>query len=618
MKMNYDANEIKQALQSRVRELCESLLPGGRVEGGNWRVGSVDGDKGGSLSIPVGGPRVGSWKDFADPDHGGTLIDLVMQVRGMSFPEAIEWAGKDFLGMAPGDRQVRGQEPQIQFTEVPTRELGDPLDFEGEPSKALTWLLSDRKLDPVSLALYGVRTSHGGSCCVLPHVDDDGSVVMAKYWKMNKEVWTSKNPKHILFGKQTVDLDDALGELVICEGQWDAIAWHMAGFPAVSIPSGIDNWQWVTNDWGWLKNFHTIYLSFDMDEPGERAVKNAIQRIGREKCRIVTLPLKDANDMVKADRINEMVQAVDDATYQDPDELVLGVAFEKQVKELCRIDPNTWGLPFMVDMPLRFRENESTVWTGYTGHGKSSAVEDLCCLHASLGVMSCIASLETRSSITLKNMVKKWTGDGDIGFANEFEEAYRDLARHIIMYDYSEKCPPKTLLKRFEYAHRRWGVTNFVIDNVMMLKIDRQDNEAQAEASNDFKEFVKKFPVHLHIVAHPRKPNVGDTPRAPSVHEVRGASEWCDMAFNIVSVWRNIGKTKQLDMLRQQWEDGDAEAGELLQEVQRETCDGLFTVGKQRSTGDLPERCFFYDKESSRTKPSFIEDVQPYWKRVLS
>jgi hypothetical protein len=41
-----EAHQVKAALEHRAEEVCEHLLPGGRVKNGQYKIGSLSGEKG--------------------------------------------------------------------------------------------------------------------------------------------------------------------------------------------------------------------------------------------------------------------------------------------------------------------------------------------------------------------------------------------------------------------------------------------------------------------------------------------------------------------------------------------------------------------------------------------
>lgn len=95
-----DIGEIAGRLNDRIEALAAKLLPNGRKEGPEWRVGSVAGEEGRSLAVHLRGPRAGVWCDFGGPpEHRGDALDLVAQVlfRGDK-RRAIEWA-RAWLGL---------------------------------------------------------------------------------------------------------------------------------------------------------------------------------------------------------------------------------------------------------------------------------------------------------------------------------------------------------------------------------------------------------------------------------------------------------------------------------------------------------------------------------------
>jgi len=104
MPQSFDAHDIAQMLAARADRLARELLPRGRLDGRNWRVGSR-----GSLSIELTGDRIGLWFDH-EAGAGGDALDLVAQVlfRG-DLAEAIAWSRR-WLGI--GDGPVPAVQPR--------------------------------------------------------------------------------------------------------------------------------------------------------------------------------------------------------------------------------------------------------------------------------------------------------------------------------------------------------------------------------------------------------------------------------------------------------------------------------------------------------------------------
>lgn len=91
-------SEIAQRLADRVIDVAHHLLPSGKREGAEWRVGSVNGEKGQSLGVHLKGEKAGVWCDFSTGETGD-LLDLWRAVRGCDMGTALAEA-KSYLGIA--------------------------------------------------------------------------------------------------------------------------------------------------------------------------------------------------------------------------------------------------------------------------------------------------------------------------------------------------------------------------------------------------------------------------------------------------------------------------------------------------------------------------------------
>ena len=100
------AGELAVKLANEADIVARELLPAGKREGREWKVGSISGDGGKSLCVCVDGAKKGRWKDFATGD-GGDLLDLWMQSRGINLRDAMKEA-KSYMGIKDDyDKYVR-------------------------------------------------------------------------------------------------------------------------------------------------------------------------------------------------------------------------------------------------------------------------------------------------------------------------------------------------------------------------------------------------------------------------------------------------------------------------------------------------------------------------------
>jgi len=80
-----DFDEINAKLMGNIEAHCHEWLPGGKVKGGSYRIGGIDGSLGSSMSINL---RTGQWYDHATEDKGGDLISLYAATSNLTQVEA--------------------------------------------------------------------------------------------------------------------------------------------------------------------------------------------------------------------------------------------------------------------------------------------------------------------------------------------------------------------------------------------------------------------------------------------------------------------------------------------------------------------------------------------------
>jgi hypothetical protein len=100
------AAELARMLAANILPLVQEVLPAGKREGAEWRVGSVHNDSGRSLGVHLYGPKAGVWSDFSTGEAGDAL-DLVAVVlfRG-NLRNAMRWA-TNWLGLSTDTPPLR-------------------------------------------------------------------------------------------------------------------------------------------------------------------------------------------------------------------------------------------------------------------------------------------------------------------------------------------------------------------------------------------------------------------------------------------------------------------------------------------------------------------------------
>lgn len=565
------ATEIAQRLSAQVDGVVRLLLPNGKRVGQEWRVGGVEGEAGKSMGVHLTGEKAGVWLD-GETGQCGDLIGLWMACKSLSLRDACKEA-MDYLGI----REDR-LDPPVKRYSRPTKDGVHRVSAEH-----LAWFTETRKISASTVQAYRVATRDGA--IMFPYLRD-GELVAAKYRKLPKTFRQDADCEPCLFGWQAVE-DDARS-VIICEGELDAMAWHSYGYPALSVPMGGGGGAkqgWISSEFDRLALYDTIYLSLDSDGPGQQAEREIADRLGRERCRVVRLPYKDANDcLMHAVPMGEMACFLRDARTLDPSELRCAGDFEDAVwSEFTRKDEGLL-LPWSkTHDAVKLRAGETSIWAGVNGHGKSAVISNVVGDMATHGVRCCVASMEFRTPMWLMKMARQISGSSNPS------EAY---VRHIIKelkgwlwaFDVAGSAKAKRILEVFRYARKRYAIELFVIDNLTKCGFADDDYSGQKQFVEEISDFARVEQTHVAIVAHMRK---GDNEDAPAGKmSVKGSGGITDMSDTVFEVWRN----KPLERAKVALEKYGTPIPEKIGKA------GTYlNVLKQRATGLEPSIALWFD-----------------------
>lgn len=536
-----DLLEIRRKLEARVADVAVMLLPGGHREGHEWRAGSLKGEKGQSLGVHLDGAKVGIWSDF-HTGEAGDLIDLWCAVRGRPLAQSLDEI-RDYVGIK---RYEPARDPKPQYVRPPKPKCVKPR------ARVRDYLVEVRAIDPAVLDAYHV--GEDGDRIIFPFLLPGGELAMAKVREAidgAKPVPTAANCEPVLFGWQAIP--DSAREVVLTEGEIDALSMATFGFPALSVPyggGGKGKQNWIENEFDRLARFEKIYLALDMDEPGEQAAIEIASRLGRHRCYRVTLPAKDANECLMSGIARDVIAtAIACAANLDPEGLKSAAQFEGRVVRLFwpagGQEPG-YSLPYAsLHQKLLFRPGELTLWTGDPGSGKSALLSDVIPKWIQEGSRVCLASFEMQPERTLKRLVKQ-AGGVDRPMEFFIHDVLAFLDRGLLLYEKVGKMGIDPLLEVFDYARAKYGCDQFVIDSLLRLGIEADDYSAQEKAVFRLVDWTVEHNVHSHLVAHSRKP--GQERGVPQTADVKGAMEIGANAFNIIGIYRNRKLEHPADM----------------------------------------------------------------------
>jgi twinkle protein len=468
--------------------------------------------------------------------------------------------------------------------------------------------LAKRKLSQATCEKYHYTIGElsGQPVQIAHYRDADGTVVAQHVRTKDKSFpWFGDKSNALLFGQHL--FRDGGKKVVITEGEIDCLTVSQAfgnRYPVVSLVSGA---QGARNDikkaYEWLTSYEEIVICFDMDEPGRKAAAEVAAMLPPGKAKIVSLPLKDANDMWMADREKELISAIYDAKTYRPDGILNG----KDIEEMVFEDDEEFSFHYpwqkLQEMTQGFRPGEVIVWTAGSGIGKSAFVREVEWNMIQHGDTVGIIRLEESVKMAARDLMglsisKRLRKHWKTTSVEEKKLAY-DLTLgtgRVFLYDHFGSTDIDNIISRIRYLAVSCGCSMVVLDHISIVISGEEDGDERRMLDNlmtKLKTTAMETRIVLHIVSHLKRPS-GDKGHEEgaqtSLAQLRGSAAIGQLADLVVGVERNQQdeRFKNMNTLRilknrytgetgvAGWLSYDAESGRLT-----EALDDPFTVPQE-------------------------------------
>jgi twinkle protein len=412
----------------------------------------------------------------------------------------------------------------------------------GNP-EAMAYLMDERGFTQETIKKFKLGF-HDGSITI-PSLKD-GVCLNIKYRPINPQnakYHREEGCPSILF-----NLDNAgkcQGAVIVVEGEFDTIAFDQMGFSnVVSVPNGAEtfNDQWIDD----LEGFDQVYLSYDMDEAGRKGVEKAADKLGRYRCLNVLLPLKDANDCLKAGFTNaEIAELLAKAKPFGSKIFKDAEAFFDEIRELHNNKATARGISTgWTDLDARMgglRQNELTVLTGETASGKTTWAANLGYRLSKEGHPVLIASFEMKPVPMLRKMIQMEAGHHFFDLTEkQIETSFKSISeRPVYFVDVYGEIGIHELKDAIFYSKRRHGIEFVILDHLHFFLRYSGDQERQAidQALRDIKSWAMELDIHILLIVHPTK--LTDDNKVVHLNDLKGSSGLKQIPDNVFSIWRS-------------------------------------------------------------------------------
>ena len=414
----------------------------------------------------------------------------------------------------------------------------------------------------------------------------------------NKKFWSEGGlSKAGLFGENIFTQKGKY--ITVCEGEIDAMsAYEMMGskWPCVSLKNGAASA--VANckqSFEYLDQFDNIVLCFDNDKAGKKAAQELVQIFEPNKCKIMSLDLKDANEYLMANKSEDFMKRWWAAKSFTPAGIInlheLGDSlYEENYCETC---PYPWeGLN---EKTYGMRTGELVTFTSGAGMGKSSIMREL--MHHlmtetadNIGVLAMeesvrntafnIMSVEANARLYIKEIRDQFTPEQ----LREWQDKTIGTKR-FFAFDHFGSISNDEILSRVRYMARGLGCKWIILDHLSILVSGQEDNGDERKSIDilmtKLRSLVEDTGISLLLVSHLRRPS-GDRGhedgREVSLSHLRGSASIAHLSDAVIALERN-----------QQANDEQAANTTTIR------------ILKNRYTGDTGIACYLhYDKETGR------------------
>lgn len=630
--------ELNQLLHKKIESVILHIFNGaGRTIGQRFQVGDINGTPGNSFVVYL---KDGRFEDFATSDKGDLVELFTLKYRDKKV--AID-AIYMFLGIPRNVSKKKDAE------EIVVAEWKKPVrDWSGltENPKVLSYLSENRRLSPSVLEEAKVRGRDDKTyvfltythdpdpvCCGAVYVDLD-RVKNEKTGKIKKVIVQSKSPLSTLFGHTTCPKDIRNGGrtfVIITEGQVDCLSLRTQGIKnSVSMPFGVSNKKWVEQSWDWLMDFDEIYLLFDNDEEGQKAVEEVAKKIGFDKCRKCILP-KEYNDPNEAHQKDyDLHKCIKNTKEFKPERIVsAGELAADAITRMSLGRREDQGIPFMgwvekESLLFNVRPREMTLYTGYPGHGKSTILYQF--VAYIIFVMKhkvIVASLEEEAEdilgLIMIHALAIPFDKSDKNVVKAFEEVGRQLTEKLFFYYYRGRAPYLDVLKGAEFVIRKHGAQHFILDSVAKTDLNIEDNKEVNDFLGHVTTSMNDSGAHYHIVAHPKKSDDdGDYKSMPDFQSIKGAASFGIETFNCITMFRNKAKEYMRQAAKNNVTGGfTSKKGVSYTSAEiDEKGDTTLYISKQKVGGAVGKFDLFYDPLIYSFSRTNKRDRKPYAKEI--
>lgn len=410
--------------------------------------------------------------------------------------------------------------------------------------------LQKRKI-PLSICRqYGYSIgvdNKGNSCQIANYYNKDKELVAQKLRYADKTFKFIGTPKEAtLFGQQLFASGGL--KLTITEGEIDTLSIATAfdgKYPIVSIQNGANSAKKeISKQLDWISSFDEIYIWFDNDEAGNKALEEVTAILPINKVKIIKhSEYKDANDVLVNEGKAGVVKAFYNAEKYNPDGFVSPLDLLEEA-----LKPIEWGLPWfynkLTNISYGRRYGEVVAVGAGVSVGKTDFIMQQIAFDLKEGRQVATFMLEQSKVETLLRIAGKIDGIHyhlpDVEYDKaKLAETVTSL-NNLHIYDNFGRIDWQTIKQKIRSACHSFGCKLFYIDNLTALNAHADDERRNLDGlMEEVASLAKELDIWILLVSHLNPPKKGASHEAGGIVEQsqftgsRAIMRWCSFMLGI-------------------------------------------------------------------------------------
>jgi twinkle protein len=341
--------------------------------------------------------------------------------------------------------------------------------------------------------------------------------------------------------------------VVVTEGEIDALSVSQAfdnKWPVVSVPHGVKAKKYIAQAIDWLDRYDQVVFCFDGDDVGRKGAAECAALLTPGKAHIAELPLKDANDMLVANRSKELVQCLFDAREYRPDGIVNGKELWDVISHKEEHKSKPYPFIGLNSITHGMRLGELVTVTAGSGIGKSLFCREIA--HHLLGLGETVGYIALEESVRRTalgilgiHMNKPLHLDDDMLDENELRPAFDRTVGNgkFYTYDHFGSMESDNLLSKIRYLIKGFDCKWIFLDHLSIVVSGIQGDDERRLIDNTMtklRSLVEETGCGMVLVSHLKRVDTGhEEGGRVSLHHLRGSQAIAQLSDMVIGLERN-------------------------------------------------------------------------------